>query len=272
MPAQKALLSALFCLATAAQVHAAPERFNGFDFNAQVVRSSGMPYREFFKGDKPTLKVRPGEEYSIVVRNPLPVRVAVAVSVDGLNSIDGQRTSPTHARKWIIEPYGSLTVSGWQTNSESLRKFVFTHENSSYADWREKREGKAYDKNLGVIGVAWFWNKAELEAALHPPQPFDEGLAQYGYKAKRGMPAAPGGAGAPSASMAQAQTEERAGTGMGNREEHPVTEVAFHADSGMYSLRDVLKIYYEFAQEPSEPLPFISERDEHDRFAPEMPN
>jgi hypothetical protein len=56
-----------------------------------------------------------GKEYEIRLHNPFPVRVAVALSVDGLNTIDAQHTTAAHGRKWVIGPYETITISGWQT-------------------------------------------------------------------------------------------------------------------------------------------------------------
>jgi hypothetical protein len=44
-------------------------------------------------------------EYAIQLRNPFGVRVAVALSVDGLNTIDARQTSAADARKWVLDPY-----------------------------------------------------------------------------------------------------------------------------------------------------------------------
>lgn len=237
--------------------------FKGYTFDAKVVKSNGRHYREFPENDRIMLKVRPNEEYSIVVRNPLPVRAAVAVSIDGLNSIDGKRTTPGAAKKWIIGPNSTITIAGWQTSKQTLRKFVFTEQTAAYAQWKEEKEGKKYTQNLGVIGVAWFWNGNELETALHPPQPF----AEDGHPRARG--AAPSAAKA--ASMpSRAPSESKAGTGMGRQQQNQVREVAFVADAGMYSVKSVLKIYYEFAQEPEEPLPFVDDEEGEDRFAADM--
>ena len=212
------------------------------------------------------LRVRQGEEYSIVVNNPLPVRVAAAVSVDGLNTVDGQRSTPRTARKWMIDPYGSVTITGWQTGSDSNRRFVFTRQDSSYAQWREKKDGKPLTRNLGVIGVAWFWNESELDAALHPPQPFSDEVTRSEVAGRKSAEAP-----SPAAPSAGAASEGRAGTGMGREQAHHVTQVEFNANAGMFSLADVLKIYYEFAQDPPEPLPFVGEEEETQRFAPAMP-
>ena len=72
-----------------------------------------------------------GEEYALRLYNPLPVRVAVALSVDGLNTIDARRTTARDASKWVIPPYGSITVSGWQMSTTRARRFYFTNERDS---------------------------------------------------------------------------------------------------------------------------------------------
>ncbi len=265
MRAWPILGAAAVVLLSSSPLFSASNEFQGYGFEAYVVKESGQRYREFRENRQTTLKVRPNEEYSIVVRNPLPVRVAVAVTLDGLNSIDGQRTTPRAAKKWMIEPRSSLTISGWQTSRDTLRKFVFTQDTAAYAQWKETREGKPYTKNLGVIGVAWFWNRAELHEALHPPkpQPFIEERGRSSDSAPQAAskaPAAPG----------MDRAESRAGTGMGEQRQHSVKQVEFNPDAGMFSVKDVLKIFYEFAQDPSEPLPFVDDQEDAGRFAPDM--
>lgn len=241
-------------------------QYQGYTFEAFVIKSSGRRYTEFRDNNQLMLKVRPNEEYSIVVRNPMPVRVGVAVSIDGLNSIDGKRTSTRNAKKWIIEPNSSITIAGWQTSSKTLRKFLFTEETAAYAQWKEKKEGKPYTRNMGVIGIAWFWNSQELDMALHPPQPFaDEEYSKDAVRsrAESKVPSAPSASGA--------AAERRAGTGMGQQQQHRVTEVAFNATDGMFSVKDVMKIFYEFASEPPEPMPFVDDDDDDGgRFSQDM--
>jgi len=62
-----------------------------------------------------------GAEYELRLTNPLPERVAVAVSVDGLNVIDARHTAAWDASKWVIHPHGTLTLSGWQVGIISRR-------------------------------------------------------------------------------------------------------------------------------------------------------
>ncbi len=89
-------------------------------------------------------------EYEIRVHNPSGVRVAVALSVDGLNTIDAQRTSAANASKWVIEPYGTITIKGWQVSGNRARHFYFTNERESYA----AKLGQT--ANFGVISAVFF--------------------------------------------------------------------------------------------------------------------
>jgi len=106
-----------------------------------------------------------GEEYALRLSNPLPVRVAVALSVDGLNTIDARRTTARDASKWVIPPYGSITVSGWQMSSTRARRFYFTNERDSYAN----RIGRATD--LGVITAVFFRERRERAEIVPSPSP-----------------------------------------------------------------------------------------------------
>jgi len=265
--------AALVCcvLAAAATLsQAATKRYRGYTFEAYAVKESGRRITEQRANGRPTLYVRDGDEYSVVLRNPLPVRVGVALSIDGLNSIDGERTKAGDASKWIIEPNSSLTIRGWQTGSSKLRRFVFTHSDDSYADWKEKRDRTDYTRNLGVIGVAWFWSSQELDYVLNPPQPFVTSRDQD-YSLRREAESAGAAAkSAPAPACESMRSDDRAGTGMGSNERNDVERVDFEFDTGMYSSGDVLAIYYEFARQRPSPKPFMDKGDDEDGFAPDM--
>ncbi|HKP36637.1 MAG TPA: hypothetical protein VJT71_07240 [Pyrinomonadaceae bacterium] len=89
-------------------------------------------------------------EYELRIHNPFGVRVAVALSVDGMNTIDARHTSAQDAHKWVIQPYGTITVQGWQMSSENARHFYFTTERESYG----AKIGQT--ANLGVISAVVF--------------------------------------------------------------------------------------------------------------------
>jgi hypothetical protein len=251
----------LLLLLAATPVSAETLHFRGYEFQSYIVSDSPSPgwyeKRNRYQG---SIYVREGGEYSVLVKNPLPVRVAVSVSVDGLNTIDGRSGRMSQGRKWIIQPYGSITIRGWQTGDNNLRKFVFTRPRYSYAAWRERRDGRRLTQNLGEIKVAYFWNREELRDVLSPP-------IEYGYKnyptdnlsSRRHM-----GLSAPS------RFDQKAGTGMGRHEHNPVRAVNFHYNTGMYSERNVLTIRYSFDNYRDYHAPYQQWQPSR-RYAPEMP-
>jgi len=250
---------------------AAEKYFQGYRFETSIRSNSywESPFVEYRYSSENVIRVKEGKEYSIVVSNPLPVQVAAAVTVDGLNTIDGKRTTASEAQKWIIEPYSSITISGWQTSDSSLRKFVFTKEGASYANWKGLRDRKDYVQNLGMIGVAYFWSSAELSRVLYPPRPFASGDMEA---EERGSDRNLAGRGA-SLSESPAK-KERAGTGMGRTEWNQITRVNFYYDTGMYSSSDALLIRYEFGAPYPQPKPFEDNDSDYryrNNYTPEMP-
>jgi hypothetical protein len=108
-------------------------------------------------------------EYEIRIYNPLPDRVAVALAVDGLNSIDARHTTARAASKWVIEPYSTITIGGWQMSSRRARRFYFTTERDSYA----AKLGRAED--TGLISAVFYRERRPI-AYVPPPQPYPHPL------------------------------------------------------------------------------------------------
>jgi len=101
------------------------------DFDLEVL-VDGRPLAEYYARGKTYIEALKGAEYELRVRNPTSDRVAVALSVDGLNTIDARHTSAWNSSKWVIEPYQSITIGGWQMSTERARRFYFTDEGDSY--------------------------------------------------------------------------------------------------------------------------------------------
>lgn len=114
---------------------------------------NGAPLPTYFHKGKTYLEAKKGKQYQIRVTNPLGVRVAVALSVDGLNSIDARHTKAKEARKWVLGPYETVVISGWQMNARQARSFYFTTEERSYG----ARLNKTND--LGIISAVFFREK-----------------------------------------------------------------------------------------------------------------
>src|SRR5256885_10750022 len=94
---------------------------NGF---AVEVLVDGRPLAEYAARGRRYIEALENAEYEVRIHNPFGTRVAVALSVDGLNSIDARHTSAWDAHKWVISPYGTIYVRGWQMSSRSEERRV----------------------------------------------------------------------------------------------------------------------------------------------------
>ena len=184
---------------------------------------NGAPVPRYFHNGITYVEAIKGKQYEIRITNPIGSRVAVALAVDGLNTIDARHTDARSGRKWVLGPYESIVISGWQTNAQQARRFFFTTEDRSYG----ARLGKT--ENLGIISAVFFREKncwAERPIPVRPavPMPRLEGLnSAPGEKARKD---ASGSAGAPSEpremAASSAADTDYAATGIGDRIEHQV--------------------------------------------------
>jgi hypothetical protein len=91
-----------------------------------------------------------GERYRIHITNPTPRRVEAVISVDGLDAIDGKTADYQSKRGYVIAAYGEISIDGFRTSLNDVATFRFSSVRDSYAG----RKGQ--DRNVGVIGVAFF--------------------------------------------------------------------------------------------------------------------
>ena len=147
---------------------------------------NGRPLAEYYARGRTYVEALQGAEYELRLRNPSPDRVAVALSVDGLNTIDARHTSAWNASKWVIEPYQTITISGWQMSSERARRFYFTNERDSYG----AKLGQT--ANLGVISAVFFRERGRI-VPLTPPSPISRNKSEpeQSAKSQSGAAAAP---------------------------------------------------------------------------------
>lgn len=207
----------------------------------------GRRLEEYYARGRSYVEAIAGAEYEVRIHNPLPQRVAVALSVDGLNSIDARRTSAWNASKWVIEPYGTIHVSGWQMSSERARRFYFTNERDSYA----AKLGQT--SNLGVISAVFFREARSVPVPIAPPprvRPYEENRRSEGRPAKRAdapttSGEAQGAARDRSGAIAPVPDDEYAATGIGRSVRNDVRWVNMDLDSRAAS---EVTIRYEFYQ------------------------
>jgi len=222
-----------------------------WNFNLDVV-VDGSARPEYAAGGTTYVEALRGRNYTLRVTNPTPDRVAVALSVDGLNTIDARHTDAWDASKWVIEPYGSIDIDGWQVSDSTARRFVFTGERRSYG------AALGQTANLGVVEAIFF---RERSIRLYEsPQRRDEERS---------------GAAAPESSSKARPDDDYAATGMGGRTRNEVTTVDIDLDPHPVAS---FRIRYEFRPQlvklgviPRDPSPL--ERREKargfDRYCPE---
>mgnify|MGYP000920905167 CR=1 FL=1 len=243
-------------------------RLHSYFFSMEIIADEEGTKPEYQKHGYPFVQAAPEQRYSVRIHNPMPVRVAVNLMIDGLNSISGNPSSPASGTKWIIDPHSSIVIRGWQVNESSVRRFYFTRIEDSYAQWQSHRLGQDLTIKCGIISAAYFWSRKEMEGYLErnpiyrkpAPSPiipyYDRKAAPKGYAQEEKM---------------RSYDNERAGTGMGEKDSHPVETVNFFYDMGMYNERDMLKIFYDFGYPQHRPYYRPYEQPYEDGFAPEKP-
>jgi hypothetical protein len=217
---------ALVAASCVAQAHAATN--NGFSLSVLL---GGADRPEYSARGAVYVEAAKEAPYAIRITNPLPYRVAVALSVDGLNTLDARHTDAWSARKWVVEPYGSAVIDGWQVSGSAARSFYFTGERGSYG------AEIGHTRDLGVIEAVYFRERTPLPVPMSERPPGRSDGAAGGLRRDAAAPRAP------AEEKAQALSDDYAATGMGARRDHEVFEVAMNLDPAPAAR---LRIRYEF--------------------------
>jgi len=203
----------------------------------------GVPLTEYDHRNRTYVEAQEEREYAIRLTNRTGRRVAVALSVDGLNTIDAKSTSSRKASKWILGPWETITLHGWQTGADSARRFYFTTEEKSYGAWLGKT------RNLGLISAAVFRERVPEPLPVYGRRyEQEEARPAPPSRAERGQ-AAPAEAGLSHKRAGEAKPElssDMAATGIGREYDHQVRRVEFEADSAPPT---VLELRYEYRDE-----------------------
>lgn len=182
----------------------------------------GRSLSEYHQRGRTYVEAIRGEEYEIRLRNRSSDWVAVALSVDGLNTIDASRTSPWNASKWVIEPHQTITISGWQMDSDYARKFYFTTERDSYAAKLGQRS------NLGVISAV-FYRERRRPVPITRPHPFPHPIYRDESRGSTTMEAP--AAGTAAGNSRSSRSREDAATGIGRSVHHDVRYIDMDLES-----------------------------------------
>lgn len=203
----------------------------GFSVNVLVDDAARTEY--FHNGSVYIEAVR-GASYNLRLTNPTPYRVAVALSVDGLNTIDAKHTDARNASKWVLEPYESTVISGWQVSDRAARSFFFTGERHSYG------ASLGQTQNLGVIEAVYFRERRH-EVEMVRPSVGEDRSAGSASGSLMPMPAEPP---APSAKAQRHEAaDDYAATGMGEKQRHEIEMIDMDLDPNPVAS---VRIRYEF--------------------------
>jgi hypothetical protein len=179
-----------------------------------------------------------GQNFTLRLSNPTGERVAVALSVDGRNVVDARHTSAFKATKWILEPWQTLEIPGWQISGETSRRFFFTETSRSYAKWLGDTS------NVGTIEAVFFREKrrrvpqpvagAEKDEARNADRERASAMDAPASEQAQARPAPPAEPQASSRDKMQVQggaaADSYAATGIGESSSFPVTWVDFQED------------------------------------------
>lgn len=201
----------------------------------------GRPLHQYWTKGKTYIEALEGREYSIRLRNRTGERIAVALSVDGLNTIDAKTTSSRKAAKWILGPWQTVTLDGWQTGRSTARRFFFTSEEKSYGAWLGKT------KNLGIITAAVFRERHPEPAPIYRKEAGER--SRKSGRLGADAPAAPQsratGMSEREAQSAEGLSDELAATGIGRELDHRVRRVRFDTESSPAAVYEVRYEYHD---------------------------
>lgn len=203
------------------------------------VEVEGAPvplYRAVDGSGRHYVEARRGARYTVRLSNRTGERLAVLMTVDGLNVISGERQGvEQRGRMYVLDPWESADIQGWRTSLEDVRRFTFVDERASYA----ARSGQA-NSRMGWIELAVYRERQRYGWRRQPdvtiqdapgsgapaPEARDRGAAAPPEGAKRGDAQARAGhaeAGAPPSSYP--------GTGWGQRTRDSVRLVDFDPEA-----------------------------------------
>jgi hypothetical protein len=196
---------------------------------------NGKPVSEYSKNGNKYIEGRKKSEYILRVYNSTYNKVLVIPSVDGLSVLDGKSAS-FDSPGMILDAFSGYDFTGWRTDLEHIRKFVFGSKKKSYSN----KTGQG-TTNLGVIGLVAFQEKV-----IHNYYPISwQDPTIYNIRDYNTADNSGGLIGATfTGAILQNSCEPVAasiGTEMGDKQDSVVTAASFHKQDSPYT---TISIYY----------------------------
>ncbi|MEE4271190.1 MAG: hypothetical protein V2I67_05930 [Thermoanaerobaculales bacterium] len=198
---------------------------------------NGQPLNEFVARDTTYVEAVRHAEYSLRLANRTGRRMAVALSVDGLNTIDARSRSAAKASKWVLDPWETVTIEGWQIGADNARKFFFTSEDKSYGAWL------GTTSNLGVIEAVAYRERVPVPPRRHP---IDQWQRDENTRMRSGESAAPQASGKAAPAPTEELSDDMAATGIGRKVDHRVTRVRLDLEPNPAAR---LRVRYEYREQ-----------------------
>jgi len=231
-------LAATFAAAMFAADGQAQDRLPQARESVEIVdRTEGRVLQIYWHQGRRYVVGKPGNEYSIRVRNGSGGRVLTVMSVDGVNVITGD-TAFSRQSGYVLSPNESSEIAGWRTSMSRTAAFYFTSLPDSYA----ARTGRP--DNVGVIGVAVFAER-QRPIALGELRRKEVAREDAGT-AQASQPSAPASGAANEAAAAPRDQAAKLGTGYGRSESSYATYTAFERASDTPT--ETIAIYYDSYQ------------------------
>ena len=132
--------------------------------SVRLLDEDGVPLPSAHFGGQDYVAGSDGQRYVIQIENHTGSRFEAVATVDGLDVVDGKDGSLAK-RGYLIDPWATLQIDGFRRSQSAVAAFRFGAVKDSYA----ARKGN--DRNVGVIGVAFFhergralpWSDRELD-------------------------------------------------------------------------------------------------------------
>lgn len=120
------------------------------------VRVNGKVVRCYHKDGRTFVEGKEDSEYEIVIKNNTWNRMLAIPSVDGINTISGEISTPD-STGYVISGHQSYSVKGFRVSDDKVNAFKFSKKAESYAAKSEETDGDT--GCCGVIGVKFFSEK-----------------------------------------------------------------------------------------------------------------
>jgi hypothetical protein len=193
---------------------------------AIVDRSTGERLQTWRHEGRLYVAGRPGNCYGVEMSNRSGGRLLAVLSVDGVNAISGE-TAAGNQSGYVLDAWQGAEIAGWRKSMDDVAAFYFTRLPDSYA----ARTGRP--DNVGVIGVAVYREYVEPRAEL--PLPATPWLSE--------APAAKAAGPMHESQAARARSDERLGTGHGERLASATQYTDFRRASDYPA--EVITLYYD---------------------------